>query len=57
MKCVINLYSEDEEIEIMTDLEEETVRKLEEFCKEERISSEDLIHILISNFFEPECLL
>ena len=56
MKCVINLSNEIEHFEIVTELNDEIVKELMSFVEEESISSEDLVHLLIHNFLEPECL-
>ena len=56
MKCTITLSDNYEEFEIVTEINNEIIDKLNNFIEEENISSEDLVHLLIEEFIQPKCL-
>lgn len=51
MQCVVNLSNKNEEIEIVTDIDENIMNKFEDFMIKENISSEELVNILIDSFY------
>lgn len=57
MKCVVNLYDSYENIEIVTEIEDRIIKKLNNFIEDESISSEDLIHLMVENVLQGECRL
>ena len=52
MKCVIHLSGNDDEIEIVTDLDDESISKLNQYMNEEEISSDILVKLIVRNFIE-----
>lgn len=50
MKCVVNLYDENENIEIVTDINDEIIKEFQKFIDDTDLSSEQFIHVLIKTF-------
>lgn len=52
MMCVINLYKDDEILEIVTDLDNNDVQTLSNFINKKSWSSEKLVNKLIKEFIQ-----
>ena len=56
MECIINLYDTNQEFEIVTDVDDGLIHKLNKYISEKNKDSEKLIVELIENFVESNNL-
>ena len=52
MKCVVSLYNENEDIEIVTDLADVNINVLKQFANEHEMSFEELVEDLIEGYIK-----
>lgn len=56
MKCVVNLYGKNNEKEIVTDVEDDYIERINEYLLKENIGTDELVVKLIENFIESRRL-